>query len=44
MGGNDENDQCLKSGEAFHLQNEVWEELPNMNEARMHASAVIKPN
>jgi phage host-nuclease inhibitor protein Gam len=34
----------LKSVEAFHLQNQVWEELPNLNEARRDASAVVKPN
>ena len=37
-GGND------KSAEAFHFQELVWEELPDMNEAREHASAVVKPN
>jgi kelch-like protein 1/4/5 len=43
MGGRD-GTNYLKSVEAFHLQNQVWEELPNLNEARMYASAVVKPN
>ena len=43
MGGRDENDHYLKSVEAFHLQNHVWEELPDLNEAREYASAVVKP-
>jgi hypothetical protein len=39
MGGKND-----KSAEAFHFQEQVWEELPDMNEARMYASAVVKPN
>jgi kelch-like protein 1/4/5 len=39
MGGNND-----KSAEAFHFQEQVWEELPDMNEARQYASAVVKPN
>ena len=42
MGGNVKN-ECLKSVEAFHFQNQVWEELPDLNEARAYASAVVKP-
>ena len=44
MGGKDENGRYLKSVEAFHFQNQVWEELPDLNEARAYASAVVKPN
>ena len=33
-----------KSAEAFHFQEQVWEELPDMNEARKYASALAKPN
>ena len=43
MGGHD-GKNSLKSVEAFHFQEQVWEELPDMNEARQHASAVVKPN
>ena len=43
MGGHDEVNY-LKSVEAFHFQAQVWEELPDMNEARGYASAVVKPN
>jgi deoxycytidylate deaminase len=39
MGGKND-----KSAEAFHFQEQVWEELPDMNEAREYASAVVKPN
>jgi hypothetical protein len=39
MGGHND-----KSAEAFHFQELVWEELPDMNEARTYASAVVKPN
>ena len=39
MGGHND-----KSAEAFHFQEQFWEELPDMNEAREHASAVVKPN
>ncbi|CAB4035266.1 Influenza virus NS1A-binding [Paramuricea clavata] len=39
MGG-----EHVKSAEAFHFQEQVWEELPDMNEARKYASAVVKPN
>ena len=43
MGGRDK-ENYLKSVEAFHFQDQVWEELPDMNEARQYASAVVKPN
>ena len=43
MGGRD-GKNYLKSVEAFHFQEQVWEQLPDMNEARQHASAVVKPN
>ena len=43
MGGYD-GENYLKSVEAFHFQEQVWEELPDMNEARGYASAVVKPN
>ena len=43
MGGHD-GKNYLKSVEAFHFQEQVWEELPDMNEARGYASAVVKPN
>ena len=43
MGGHD-GVNYLKSVEAFHFQEQVWEELPDMNEARQYASAVVKPN
>ena len=44
MGGYDNEDNDLKSVEVFHFLNQVWEELPEMNEARGCASAVVKPN
>ena len=34
----------LKSAEVFDFLKQVWEELPEMNEARQFASAVVKPN
>ena len=43
MGGRDK-ENYLKSVEAFHFLEQVWEELPDMNQARQHASAVVKPN
>ena len=43
MGGNVKN-EYLQSVEAFHFQNQVWEELPDLNEVRAYASAVVKPN
>ena len=43
MGGYDGRNN-LKSVEVFHFLKKVWEELPEMNEARHHASAVVKPN
>ena len=43
MGGCD-GKNYLKSVEAFHFQEQVWKELPDMNEARQYASAVVKPN
>ena len=43
MGGRD-GVNYLKSVEAFHFQEQVWEELPDMNEARQYASAVVKQN
>ncbi len=44
MGGSNSESSYLKSAEAFHFQDQVWEELPDMNEARQYASAVVKPN
>jgi hypothetical protein len=44
MGGFNIESGYLKSAEAFHFQEQVWEELPDMNEARKYASAVGKPN
>ena len=44
MGGWGEKFNCLKSVEVFHFLKQVWEELPEMNEARWYASAVVKPN
>jgi hypothetical protein len=44
MGGHNIKNGYLKSAEAFHFQELVWEELPDMNEARQYASAVVKPN
>jgi hypothetical protein len=44
MGGYNSKSGRLKSAEAFHFQEQVWEELPDMNEAREYASAVVKPN
>ena len=43
MGGHDGRNH-LKSVEVFHFLNQVWEELPEMNEARGYGSAVVKPN
>ena len=43
MGGHDGRN-CLKSVEVFYFLKQVWEELPEMNEARWCASAVVKPN
>ena len=43
MGGRD-GVNYLKSVEAFYFHTQVWEELPDMNEARQYASAVVKPN
>ena len=43
MGGNVKN-EYLQSVEAFHFQNQVWEELSDLNEGRTYASAVVKPN
>ena len=43
MGGYDGRNN-LKSVEVFHFLKQVWEELPEMNEARGYASAVVKPN
>ncbi len=42
MGGYSCESHHLKSAEAFHFQDQVWEELPDMNEARQYASAVVK--
>ncbi len=44
MGGFNSESRPLKSAEAFHFQDQVWEELPDMNEAREYASALVKPN
>ena len=43
MGGYD-GKNYLKSVEAFHFQEQVWEELPDMNEARGYGSAAVKQN
>ena len=43
MGGHD-GSNYLKSVEVFHFLKQVWEELPEMNEARLCPSAVVKPN
>ena len=43
MGGHDGRNH-LKSVEVFYFLKQVWEELPEMNEARGCASAVVKPN
>ena len=43
MGGRD-GVNYLKSVEAFHFQEQVWEELPDMNKARGYPSAIVKPN
>ena len=34
----------LKSVEMFHLKDQVWEKLPDMNESRCYACAVVKPS
>ena len=45
MGGKSENiGGYLKSVEVFHFKDQVWEELPDMNESRYHACAVVKPS
>jgi hypothetical protein len=44
MGGYSDESGYLKSAEAFHFQEQVWEELPDMNEERQYASNVVKPN
>ncbi len=44
MGGYNSESYYLKSAEAFHFQDQVWEELPDINEARVYANAVVKPN
>ena len=44
MGGYNSESRHLKSAEAFHFEAQDWVELPDMNEARMYASAVVKPN
>ncbi len=44
MGGFNSESRFLKSAEAFHFQEQVWEELPDMNKAKQYASAVVKPN
>ena len=43
MGGRDGRNY-LKSVEVFDLKDQVWEELPDMNESRCYASAVVKPS
>ena len=44
MGGHNVKNGRLKSAEAFYFQEQVWEELPDMNEERIYASSVVKPN
>ena len=44
MGGIDGDKNYLKSVEVFDFQEQVWEELPDMNESRAYACAVVKPS
>ena len=44
MGGRDENGEDLKSVECFDLERQVWQDLPDMLESRVSATAVVKPN
>ena len=41
MGGEDEERNCLKSAESFRFDRFTWEELPEMQEARCAATAVV---
>ena len=41
MGGHDEKGNCLKSAESFRFDRFTWEELPEMQEARWRAAAVV---
>ena len=41
MGGRDERGNCLKSAESFRFDRFTWEELPEMQEARWRATAVV---
>ena len=41
MGGEDEERNCLKSAESFRFDRFTWEELPEMQEARYEATAVV---
>jgi N-acetylneuraminic acid mutarotase/F0F1-type ATP synthase membrane subunit b/b' len=44
MGGRNENGEDLKSVECFDLERQVWQDLPDMLEPRVSATAVVKPN
>ena len=44
MGGSNKINGCLKSVEAFSFQKQIWEKLPEMNEKRAGANAVVKPD
>ena len=44
MGGRNENFEELKSVECFDLERQVWQDLPDMLEPRVHSTAVVKPN
>ena len=41
MGGRDDRENCLKSAESFRFDRVTWEELPEMQEARYGAAAVV---
>ena len=41
MGGNDERGDDLKSVECFRFDRYIWEELPEMHEARYGATAIV---
>jgi homoserine kinase len=41
MGGMDERGKCLKSVECFRFDRYSWQELPEMQEARHWATAVV---
>jgi hypothetical protein len=41
MGGADDGENILKSVEGFSFERYCWEQLPEMNEARYGATAVV---